>query len=152
VADRGPPPVFAAIAALLTVQPSINQSLGRGVERTVGVVAGVVVASVIGIVLGGGFGAIALSVVCALLLTWALRATPGTANQVAISAMLVLALGTASPDYAFDRIVETALGAVIGLVVNLAFVRRSRSTRRAPAWPLSDRTRRMPSTGWGTRS
>ena len=55
----GPPPVFAAIAALLTVQPSINQSLGRGVERTVGVVAGVVVASVIGIVLGGGFGAIA---------------------------------------------------------------------------------------------
>ena len=118
----GPPPVFAAIAALLTVQPSINQSLGRGVERTVGVVAGVVVASVIGIVLGGGFGAIALSVVCALLLTWALRATPGTANQVAISAMLVLALGTASPDYAFDRIIETVLGAVIGLVVNLAFV------------------------------
>ncbi|MBN9178081.1 MAG: FUSC family protein [Microbacterium sp.] len=118
----GPPPVFAAIAALLTVQPSITQSFGRGVERTVGVVAGVVVASLIGIVWGGGFGAVALSIVCALLMTWALRATPGTANQVAISAMLVLALGTATPGYALDRVLETLLGAAIGLVVNLAIV------------------------------
>ena len=36
---EGPPPVFAAIAALLTVQPSISQSFGRGVERTVGVLS-----------------------------------------------------------------------------------------------------------------
>lgn len=118
----GPPPVFAAIAALLTVQPSISQSFGRGVERTVGVIAGVVVASAIGILLGSGFWAISLAVVCALLLAWALRATPGTANQVAISAMLVLALGTATPGYALDRILETAIGAVIGLIVNVALV------------------------------
>ena len=118
----GPPPVFAAIAALLTVQPSSNQSFGRGIERTVGVVAGVVVASAIGLLLGGGFWAIALAIACALLLSWALRATPGTANQVAISAMLVLALGTATPGYAADRILETLLGAAIGLLVNIAFV------------------------------
>lgn len=118
----GPVPVFAAIAALLTVQPSISQSFGRGIERTVGVIAGVIVASAIGIVLGTGFWAIALAVVCALLLAWALRTTPGTANQVAISGMLVLALGTATPDYALDRILETAIGAVIGLVVNVAIV------------------------------
>lgn len=118
----GPVPVFAAIAALLTVQPSISQSFGRGVERTVGVIAGVVVASAIGIVLGTGFWAIGLAVVCALLLAWTLRATPGTANQVAISAMLVLALGTATPHYALDRILETAMGAAIGLIVNVAVV------------------------------
>lgn len=116
------PPVFGAIAALLTVQPSISQSFGRGVERTVGVIAGVAVAGVIGVLLGGGFWAIALSILCALLLAWALRATPGTANQVAISAMLVLALGTATPGYALDRVVETAIGAVVGLIVNILIV------------------------------
>lgn len=118
----GPPPVFAAIAALLTVQPSISESFGRGVERTIGVVAGVIVASAIGMLLGSQFWGVALAVVCALLVAWALRATPGTANQMAISAMLVLALGTATPDYALDRIVETVIGAAIGLVVNVALV------------------------------
>lgn len=118
----GPPPVFAAIAALLTVQPSISESFGRGVERTIGVVAGVIVASAIGMLLGSQFWGVALAVVCALLVAWALRATPGTANQMAISAMLVLALGTATPDYALDRIVETIIGAVIGLIVNVALV------------------------------
>lgn len=118
----GPPPVFAAIAALLIVQPSISQSFARGLERTVGVIAGVVVASLLGIVLGTGFPAIALAVVSALLLSWALRTTAGTANQVAISALLVLALGTGTPDYAVDRILETALGALIGLIVNVVFV------------------------------
>src|SRR5690606_39479667 len=34
---EGPPPVFAAIAALLVVQPSLNQSLLKGVERSIGV-------------------------------------------------------------------------------------------------------------------
>src|SRR3546814_2655653 len=48
--------------------------------------------------------------------------TPCTTNQVAISAVLVLALGTATPGYAFDRVLETLIGAVIGFVVNLAIV------------------------------
>ena len=74
---EGPPPMFAAIAALLTVQPSISQSFGRGVERTVGVIAGVIVASAIGLLLGSGFWAVALAVTCALLVAWALGATPG---------------------------------------------------------------------------
>ncbi|GAA3029172.1 FUSC family protein [Microbacterium dextranolyticum] len=119
---QGPPPVFAAIAALLTVQPSISQSFGRGVERTVGVVAGVVVASSIGMMLGAGFVSVALAVVAVLLIAWALRAVPGTANQMAISALLVLAIGTTTPHYAVDRIVETVIGAVIGLIVNIAIV------------------------------
>ena len=37
-----PLPIFAAIAALLVVQPSVNQSLAKGVERSVGVILGVV--------------------------------------------------------------------------------------------------------------
>ncbi|HAM27837.1 MAG TPA: hypothetical protein DCP11_14385, partial [Microbacteriaceae bacterium] len=30
-----PLPIFAAIAALLVVQPSVNQSLAKGIERSV---------------------------------------------------------------------------------------------------------------------
>lgn len=115
-------PVFAAIAALLVVQPSLNQSLTRALERTMGVIAGVVIASVLGILLGNETWVILVTTAVALLVAWVLRMTPGTANQVAISAILVLALGTASPSYAFERVLETLIGALIGLVVNLAIV------------------------------
>lgn len=118
----GPLPVFGAIAALLVVQPSLNQSFGKAVERSVGVITGVLVASALGILLGSGTAVILASVVAALLLAWLLKMTSGTANQVAISALLVLALGTATPNYALDRVVETLLGAVIGFLVNVAIV------------------------------
>lgn len=118
----GQPPVFAAIAALLVVQPSLNQSLTKAVERSVGVIAGVVIASILGITLGGGTAVILLATVVALVIAWALRMTPPTANQVAISALLVLTLGTATPTYAVDRILETLIGALIGILINLALV------------------------------
>jgi uncharacterized membrane protein YccC len=118
----GQPPVFAAIAALLVVQPSLNQSLTRAVERSIGVFAGVLIASILGILLGGGTWVILLATVVGLLIAWVLRLTPGAANQVAISALLVLALGTATPSYALDRVLETIIGAVIGILVNLALV------------------------------
>jgi uncharacterized membrane protein YccC len=119
---QGPPPVFAAIAALLVVQPSLNQSLTRAVERSVGVIVGVLIASALGIALGSQEWVILVAAAVALLAAWALRATPGTSNQMAISAILVLALGTATPGYAVDRILETIIGALIGFAVNLAIV------------------------------
>jgi uncharacterized membrane protein YgaE (UPF0421/DUF939 family) len=118
----GPPPVFAAIAALLIVQPSVNQSFAKAVERSVGVIAGVAIASVLSLALGTSTWVILVTTVISLLVAWSLRMTPGTANQVAISAILVLALGTATPGYAVDRVIETLLGAALGIVINLAIV------------------------------
>ncbi|WP_439901138.1 FUSC family protein [Microbacterium azadirachtae] len=115
-------PVFAAIAALLVVQPSVNQSFAKAVERSIGVIAGVVIAVLLSLALGGLSWVVLLAVVVAMVVAWSFKATPGTANQVAISAMLVLALGSASPDYAVDRILETLIGAAIGFVVNVAVV------------------------------
>ncbi|MDQ1128842.1 aromatic acid exporter family protein [Microbacterium sp. SORGH_AS_0888] len=119
---QGPVPVFAAIAALLVVQPSLNQSFARAIERSVGVIAGVVVASLLGIAFGNGTWVILTAAAAGLLLAWAARMTPGTANQMAISGILVLALGPATPGYALDRVLETLLGAAIGFVVNVALV------------------------------
>ena len=118
-----PLPIFAAIAALLVVQPSVNQSLAKGLERSVGVILGVLLAYGAGMVLGTSTWIVLSIVVVSLLLAWALRLTPGSANQIPISAMLVLAIGGAqSSDYAIERVVETLLGCGIGLLVNMLIV------------------------------
>jgi len=115
-------PVFAAIAALLVVQPSVNQSFGRAIERSVGVTVGVLIALGIGLLFGEQTWIVLLAVVIAIFVGWALRLTPPSANQIPISAMLVLAIGAASPGYAVERIIETLIGALIGLVVNALIV------------------------------
>lgn len=116
-------PIFAAIAALLVVQPSVNQSIAKGIERSLGVLLGVVLAYGAGLIFGTSSWIVLVIIVVALLLAWALRLTPGSANQIPISAMLVLAIGGGqNPDYALERILETVIGVIIALLVNFAIV------------------------------
>jgi len=117
-----PLPIFAAIAALLVVQPSVNQSLAKGIERSVGVIFGVVLAYAAGILFGHSSWIVLGIIVVSLLFAWALRLSPGSANQIPISAMLVIAIGTNTPGYAFNRVTETVIGAVVGLAVNAVIV------------------------------
>ncbi|WP_420364091.1 aromatic acid exporter family protein [Curtobacterium aetherium] len=119
---RGPFPTFAAIAALLVVQPSINQSFVKGLERSAGVLLGVVLATGVHLLLGDAVWIVLLVVVLAILLAWALRLTPTSATQVGISGMLVLTAGVVTPNYSADRILETVIGAVVALVVNALIV------------------------------
>jgi uncharacterized membrane protein YccC len=115
-------PVFAAIASLLVVQPSVNQSVGKAIERSLGVIIGVLVAYGVGLLFGRSSWIVLLAIVLAIFVAWLLRLSPGSANQVPISAMLVLSIGAASPNYAFERIIETVIGAAIAIVVNIAIV------------------------------
>ncbi|WP_423923579.1 FUSC family protein [Frigoribacterium sp. 2-23] len=117
-----PLPIFAAIAALLVVLPSVNQSFVRGLERSVGVIAGVLLAYGAGLLFGGATWIVLAIVVVSLVVSWALRLTPSSANQVPISAMLVLSIGAETPHYAVDRIIETMIGAAIALAVNALIV------------------------------
>lgn len=115
-------PIFAAIAALLVVAPSVNQSFAKGVERSIGVVLGVVIALGVQWAFGDGHWFVLLAIGVALLVGWALKLTPGAANQISISAMLVLVLGATSGGYALERILETFIGALVGIAVNAALV------------------------------
>ena len=115
-------PIFAAIAALLVVQPSVNQTLGRAIERTAGVIGGVIIASTIGFFLGQSSWVVLGTIVVSILVAWALRLSPVSASQIPISAMLVLALGSTTPGYALDRILETFIGAGIALIINALIV------------------------------
>lgn len=117
-----PFPIFAAIAALLVVQPSVNQSLTKGVERSIGVVAGVALAYGMGLLFGNSSWIVLAVIVISLLIAWALKLGPGSTNQIPISAMLVLSIGAQTPDYAANRIIETIIGAVVALLVNVAIV------------------------------
>jgi len=115
-------PIFAAIAALLVVQPSVSQSLSRGVERSLGVIFGVGLAFGVGLLFGTSTWIVLSVIVVALLLAWVFRLSPGSSNQIPISAMLVLSIGGLTPAYAVNRIIETVIGAVIGLIINVAVV------------------------------
>ncbi|AZZ49698.1 FUSC family protein [Rathayibacter rathayi] len=115
-------PVFGAIAALLVVAPSINQSFSKALERSVGVIIGVIVGSVIGTVFGGESIIVLLAIVAAIAVGWVVRLTPASAVQIPISAMLVLSVGAVTPNYALDRILETLLGAAVGVVINVLIV------------------------------
>ena len=115
-------PVFATVAALLVVQPSVNQSFGKALERTVGVIVGVLVALGIGLVFADQSWVVLAAVVTAVIVAWALRLTPASSVQIPISAMLVLSIGAATPGYAAERVVETLLGAAVGLIINAAIV------------------------------
>jgi uncharacterized membrane protein YgaE (UPF0421/DUF939 family) len=112
-------PVFAAIAALLVVQPSVNQSISRGIERSVGVILGVVLASTMGMLFGSSSWIVLLVIVSSLLLGWALRLGISSANQIPISAMLMLSIGSDSTNYAFHRVLETIIGAAVAMIINV---------------------------------
>ena len=115
-------PVFAAIAALLVVQPSINQSLSKAIERSIGVILGVLIAYAVGFFFGSSTWIVLLAIVLCVMLSWLFRLAPGSSNQIPISAMLVLSIGAATPNYALERIIETIIGAVVALLVNVIIV------------------------------
>src|ERR1700712_6002117 len=69
---QGLTPLFAVIAAILVVQPSVTQSFGKALERVVGVVIGVVLAYFVGLFFGQGSWEILLAAGVALLTGWAL--------------------------------------------------------------------------------
>jgi hypothetical protein len=109
-------PALASLGAILTVQVTIRSTVYRGLQQSVGVVVGVGGAVLLARLLGVHAWSVGLIILAALLLGRLLRL--GTqANQVAISALLVLALGA---NYGAARIWETLLGATVGVLLNLA--------------------------------
>lgn len=115
-------PIFGAIAALIVMQENVDQSLTRGVERVVGVLLGVSVALGAGAIFGPQAWLFIAAIVVSMGVGWVLRMTPSSTNQVAISALLMIALGGLQLGYGFERLIETAIGAAIGVAINALVV------------------------------
>ncbi|PSR21222.1 MAG: FUSC family protein [Sulfobacillus acidophilus] len=110
-------PYFAPLAAILTVQATIAESLSRGLQRIVGVLAGIVLAMLFSHWVGINDWSLALLVFVAMALATRLKLGPQGIPQVAISALLVMAIGEEAPGYAWNRAVDTVLGEVVAIIV-----------------------------------
>ncbi|GGT23054.1 FUSC family protein [Streptomyces chromofuscus] len=110
-------PLTAPLTALLVVQVTLYATLTNGVRRVNSVVAGVLVAIAFSLLVGLTWWSLALVILAALAVGHLVRVDEYV-PEVAISAMLVLGV-TSVGDTAWARIVETLIGAVVGLSCNL---------------------------------
>jgi hypothetical protein len=115
---HSPLPALAALGAILTVQGTVKQTVAFGVQQVVGVTVGVGAAMLVVGVLGVHAWSVGVVILGALVVGNLLRLGRQT-NQVAISALLVLSLGVG---YGGARVVDTLLGAVVGVLVNALVV------------------------------
>jgi hypothetical protein len=117
-----PPPLVAALTALLVVQATLASTLVNGVQRVLAVVLGVMLAVGFVSVVGLNWWSLGVLVAASIVAGQILRLGPHLV-EVPISAMLVLSVGytAAAESTGFGRIVETFIGAAVGVLVNVAF-------------------------------
>jgi len=112
-------PLTAPLTALLVVQVTLYSTLVTSLRRVVAVVVGVLIASGFSAVMGLSWWSLCLIILAALTVGRYVRVDEFV-NEVAISAMLVLGV-TRLADQAWDRVLETLIGAGVGLLFNLLF-------------------------------
>lgn len=120
VLDSQAPPLLAPLTALLVVQVTLYATLTSGMRRVNAVVAGVIFAVGFSSVIGLSWWSLGVLIICALVLGHVVRAGEFV-PEVAISAMLVMGV-THSTDLGLSRILETLVGAAVGLLFNMVFV------------------------------
>lgn len=112
-------PLTAPLTALLVVQVTLYSTLTTGIRRVNAVVAGVLVASGFSVLVGLTWWSLGLIILASLVVGRLVRAGEFV-PEVAISAMLVLGV-TRVASTAWDRVLETLIGAVVGLLFNFLF-------------------------------
>ncbi|MFI6284777.1 aromatic acid exporter family protein [Streptomyces sp. NPDC051018] len=115
-----PAPLTAPLTALLVVQVTLYSTLTTGIRRVNSVVVGVLIASGFSLLVGLSWWSLGLIILASLIVGHMVRVSEFV-PEVAISAMLVLGV-TRVADTAWDRVLETLIGAVVGLLFNVLFV------------------------------
>jgi uncharacterized membrane protein YccC len=113
----GSPPVLAALTALLVTQLTVVETITESLQRVGSVVVGVVLAVLLADLLGLQWWSIGLVIFGALAVGQVLR-LGAHRIEVPISALLVLAVG-GQPGAAGTRVLETLIGAAVGVAVNV---------------------------------
>ncbi len=114
-----PAPLTAPLTALLVVQVTLYSTLTTGIRRVNSVVVGVLIAIGFSSVMGLSWWSLGLIILASLTIGRFVRVDEFV-NEVAISAMLVLGV-TRLASQAWDRVLETLIGAGVGLLFNLVF-------------------------------
>ncbi|MET9609542.1 FUSC family protein [Streptomyces sp. NPDC006512] len=112
-----PAPLTAPLTALLVVQVTLYTTLTTGIRRVNSVVSGVLLAIGFSALVGLTWWSLGLIILASLVVGRLVRAGEFV-PEVAISAMLVLGV-TQVTDTAWDRVLETLIGAAVGLAFNV---------------------------------
>jgi uncharacterized membrane protein YgaE (UPF0421/DUF939 family) len=117
---KDPPPLIAALTALIVVQVTLTETLVNGLQRVASVVSGVLVALIFVNLVGLSWWSLGLLVGASIVVGQLLRLGPQLV-EVPISAMLVLGVGYlgGAETVAVGRVVETLVGTAVGLAVNI---------------------------------
>ncbi|MCC3769837.1 aromatic acid exporter family protein [Streptomyces sp. UNOC14_S4] len=118
--SREPAPLTAPLTALLVVQVTLYATLTTGIRRVNSVVAGVLIAIGFSTLVGLSWWSLGLIILASLVIGRFVRVGEFV-PEVAISAMLVLGV-TRVAATSWDRVLETLIGAVVGLLFNFLFV------------------------------
>lgn len=131
-----PAPLTAPLTALLVVQVTLYTTVTTGIRRVVSVVAGVLIAVGFAELIGLTWWSLGLIILASLVIGHFIRVDEFVA-EVAISAMLILAVPAPSGE-ALDRILETLVGAIVGVLLNVVVPPPpswSRPVTRCGSWP-----------------
>lgn len=112
-------PVFAPMAALLTIQINVYNSFARGVQRILAIIVGIGVAMLAFHFTGANWWIIFIVVFLTLMVGTRMGLGIAAINQVPMSALLILAAKAYVPTYALDRIINTIIGTLIAALINL---------------------------------
>ncbi|MEW2080488.1 aromatic acid exporter family protein [Streptomyces sp. NPDC005283] len=115
-----PAPLTAPLTALLVVQVTLYSTLTTGIRRVNSVIAGVLIASGFSALVGLTWWSLGLIILASLVLGRVVRVGEFV-PEVAISAMLVLGVSRVAYT-AWDRVLETLIGAGVGLLFNVLLV------------------------------
>ena len=111
------PPVLAPLTALLVTQLTVVETITESLQRVGSVVVGVLLAVLLADLLGLQWWSIGLVIFASLAVGQVLRLGEHR-MEVPISALLVFAVG-GQPGAAWTRVLETLIGAAVGVVVNV---------------------------------
>ena len=114
------PPVLAPLTALLVTQLTLVKTITGSLQRVASVTAGVLLALLVADLLGLHWWSVGLVIFVSLALGQVLKLGPHRI-EVPISALLVMTLG-GTVGVAWTRVLETLIGAGVGVVVNAVLV------------------------------
>ena len=113
-ADR---PVFAAIVPIVAIKGDPLAALNVSLGRLFGVVGGIALGIVVADVGGANAVTVALLIGAGLIAGLLIRIGGEPNSQVAVSALLVLAVATGAGAFGLERLWETAIGAAVTVIL-----------------------------------
>ena len=113
-----PQPFLAPWAALLVVHATVYRTFSKGTQQVAATVVAVLLAALVGELWGLTTGAVAILLVVALVLG-AVPWLGAEATTIATTGLVVLTTGFESDVMLISRLLDTAIGVAVGLLVNV---------------------------------